>query len=750
MAPNRRRANMIEISDDSSSEADMPKTNLHQSPRKAVAARMGPAAAASTRIPDDASIHSVSSSTTLDDSASASDSDEIDATSPVHKRVKVGHQGQIRVAGAGESGSSPEVVLVQVRDLATQSAGDGVTANKRVALPSLASGTAAPKLQLPVVRAKKPYYQDAILESCMFCGPGYEKFPVVLGTVAGHQQICDEWDAVQKAGARSAAPGLPAFAEQQVFGDFSAPTEQEVDEILPEILSVLPKIDDGFARTQIREHLVAIGASFVPQFDKRSAAGHILSRILEAESYPQRSDERSRTEPMDRAPDGTGVTIIWDRNLVKDAAYLKDAVILVASQFPYVPTYYIHRVVHEKRSVFDVYTHVSELESRYYSSLAERPYHRSRAPRVTLEKKYAARTQWEQRDADTFALMVNELQAAKQHVAREALKLERQKEKEEGEAANLAAHRASGDVVECKCCFDDEVPMNRVAPCQGEEIHFFCFGCVNQLAETQIGVMKYEMQCMDGSGCQAALSMDHVSQAIPTKTFDRLAFNQQQAEIAAAGIEGLEQCPFCDFKGICGPVEEDGNFYCQNPDCFRATCRVCKADAHSPKTCAQAKVDKGLSARHLVEEARTEALVRTCPKCKVKIIKELGCNKMRCSKCNCLMCYVCKADISHGRGGGYEHFNNTGSKCSLYDKIGAPVHNQDADAAEEEAIRKNWEGQQPQAQAQAQHYYPLPFNTPLQPPPLLYADLDAAFWRGDDVGNTHYHLHRLYLCFPPG
>ncbi|RMZ91736.1 hypothetical protein DV736_g1012, partial [Chaetothyriales sp. CBS 134916] len=679
-----QRGNVIEILDDSTSEDDTPPTSLRRQPRKAMTAIMGPSA--SSKIPYHASIHSVSSSATPDDSVSASDPGEIEAMSPVHKRVKVDHRRQIKVSDDDEGSSSPEVVFFGARDLATQPVGDGAGTNKREALPSLASGTPAPKLKLPVIHAKMPYYQDPTLELCMFCGPGYEKFPVVLGTVAGHQQICDRWDAMQKVEAQKASPGLPASFEQ-VSDSSSTPSDQEVDEVLPHILNVLPQIDHTFARSKIREHLETVGASFALQLDKNSTADHILSHILEAESYPQRSDMGLGAEPTDPAPDGTGVTVAWDRNLVKDAPYLKDAVILVASQFPYVPTHYIHRIVHQKQSIFDTYTHVNELESRYYS-LAERPYQRSRAPRATLEKKYATRAHWERRNPDTFALMVNELQAAKQHVAREALKLERQKEKEEVESANLAAHKASGDLVECKCCFDDEIPINRTAPCQGEEIHFFCFGCVNQLADTQIGLMKYEMLCMDSSGCKASLSIQHVSQAIPTKTFDSLAFNQQQAEIAAAGIEGLEQCPFCDFKGICGPVEEDPNFHCQNANCFRATCRVCKIDAHSPKTCEEAKADKGLSARHLVEEARTEALVRTCPRCRVKIIKELGCNKMRCSKCNCLMCYVCKADISHGQGGGYEHFNLPESKCSLHDEMGAPVHNKDADAAEEEAIRK--------------------------------------------------------------
>ena len=41
----------------------------------------------------------------------------------------------------------------------------------------------------------------------------------------------------------------------------------------------------------------------------------------------------------------------------------------------------------------------------------------------------------------------------------------------------------------------------------------------------------------------------------------------------------------------------------------------------------------GLSERKVIEEARTNALIRTCHKCKVRILKEDGCNKIICTTC---------------------------------------------------------------------------------------------------------------------
>ena len=193
------------------------------------------------------------------------------------------------------------------------------------------------------------------------------------------------------------------------------------------------------------------------------------------------------------------------------------------------------------------------------------------------------------------------------------------------------------------------------------------------------------MKCQHGDGCKADLEVEGIAKAVPLKTFDRLAFNQQQAEITAADLDGLEECLHCDFKAILDPVETSPVFNCHNPDCGRATCRTCKEDAHTPLSCEEMKNDRGLSARHLVEEARTQSILRPCPRCKVSIIKEHGCNKMTCTKCMCLICYICKIDITKV---GYEHFNKPGSKCPLYDNNTGELHAAEADAAELEAIKK--------------------------------------------------------------
>ena len=98
----------------------------------------------------------------------------------------------------------------------------------------------------------------------------------------------------------------------------------------------------------------------------------------------------------------------------------------------------------------------------------------------------------------------------------------------------------------------------------------------------------------------------------------------------------------------------------------------------------------------MIEEARTEALIRTCNKCKVRILKDDGCNKVVCTSCRAVLCDVCGEDITKAM---YNHFDSksarvppglitqAGGKCPLYD-TSRSRKDQQVDAAEKEARSK--------------------------------------------------------------
>lgn len=245
--------------------------------------------------------------------------------------------------------------------------------------------------------------------------------------------------------------------------------------------------------------------------------------------------------------------------------------------------------------------------------------------------------------------------------------------------------------MECQCCFGD-YPINKLTHCDGDEPHFFCFDCAQRNVQEEIGQTRFKLQCMDGSGCKASFGHSEKKRFLDEKTFETFERGQQQAQIRLAQLEGLSRCPFCDFAAICPPVDIDREFRCSNPECEKTSCRLCNVESHIPLSCEEAKKENGVSERHVVEEARTEALLRTCPKCNVKIVKEDGCNKVICP-CGGWLCDYCGKDITKS---GYNHFeggaNGTraptaGQKCPTYDDLQIR-RKANLDQAEAEALKK--------------------------------------------------------------
>ena len=262
------------------------------------------------------------------------------------------------------------------------------------------------------------------------------------------------------------------------------------------------------------------------------------------------------------------------------------------------------------------------------------------------------------------------------------------------EEAQEQEHRERGEVIECGCCFDD-VTLLKVTHCNGNETHYFCIDCAERNASNDIGNSRYDLRCMDQSGCTATFSRDQRKRFLDDNMIEKLERIQQQDEIRKADLQNLSTCPFCDFAAICPPVEEDREFRCHNLECGEISCRHCKLKSHIPLTCEESKKEDGVSERRVIEEARTEALIRTCEKCKVRILKEDGCNKVICTSCKAVLCDYCGKDITKVM---YNHFDgqgrappglitDPGGKCPLYD-YSPKRKDQQVDQAEKDAMLK--------------------------------------------------------------
>ncbi|KAG8970228.1 hypothetical protein FRC03_010418 [Tulasnella sp. 419] len=238
----------------------------------------------------------------------------------------------------------------------------------------------------------------------------------------------------------------------------------------------------------------------------------------------------------------------------------------------------------------------------------------------------------------------------------------------------------AGGEIECGCCFGD-YSFSQMVQCP--DAHLFCRDCVRRNADEIVGNRKPVVPCMDQSGCKLEFGRAELERVLDEKVLELLDRIKAEKALDGVEIEGLEECPFCDFKVI---IENDQEklFRCENEVCGQVSCRQCKKPDHLPKSCKEMEEDKKLDARHAVEEAMTAALMRKCPKCSKSFIKEAGCNKMSCPNCATLSCYVCRKAIT-----GYDHFDQTpagqparrNGKCRLWEDLETRHHEDVAEAA---------------------------------------------------------------------
>ncbi|KAK7077921.1 hypothetical protein SK128_020266, partial [Halocaridina rubra] len=223
--------------------------------------------------------------------------------------------------------------------------------------------------------------------------------------------------------------------------------------------------------------------------------------------------------------------------------------------------------------------------------------------------------------------------------------------KEENKRRAFLWAKSTNQLLECGCCYDDEILEEDMEYCNAEGTrHKFCCNCIRRYAEEEIGQGRINFRCLEGD-CKAEFSLGTLKRVMKPSVFSNILARKQLEEIAAAAIEDLEACPFCNFQTIM-PNKEDKVFKCLNPECMKDSCRLCKEPNHVPLRCEEVEKQAQKDARTFLENKMTEAMVRECWKCKKRFIKQDGCNKMLCS-CGAMMCYICKKAIR-----GYDHFED--------------------------------------------------------------------------------------------
>uniref|UniRef100_T1J9J9 RING-type domain-containing protein n=1 Tax=Strigamia maritima TaxID=126957 RepID=T1J9J9_STRMM len=255
--------------------------------------------------------------------------------------------------------------------------------------------------------------------------------------------------------------------------------------------------------------------------------------------------------------------------------------------------------------------------------------------------------------------------------------------KDEEKRKRLEEAKSNGTLMTCECCFEEELLLDDMLPCPKD--HLFCKICICRQAEINIGANKLQFPCFNGY-CKEDFSMTVLQKCLKPNVFSIILRKVQEEEIRRAQIADLESCPFCSFSAIM-PDPNDKVFKCLNPECLKSSCRLCKELNHVPLRCNEVEKKPEVDMRTFIENKMSDALMRTCPKCKCRLIKYEGCNRMTCT-CGQMMCYLCRQPID-----GYSHFEsfgNSNSKCPITSNV-FDLHQKElkssAEAARREYIR---------------------------------------------------------------
>ncbi|VDC06967.1 unnamed protein product [Peniophora sp. CBMAI 1063] len=437
-----------------------------------------------------------------------------------------------------------------------------------------------------------------------------------------------------------------------------------------QVCEMIPDVSPDHVRALLRQHKAAYPNDVV---------NFVVHTLLESTSYPKLGKGKGKAKSS--TPDEIDYTSTT-RNIQYSNSYYSLAKTQLLEDFPDGAEAHILAAYEKHKKLYaPTYLHL-EAEQR----AGELP----GGKRKGVSKKGKGKSVTE--DAD-FLMELSWLQ-------------EKRRRDAEQQDAVLAQQLLEGEEtadIECGCCFDT-YPFSKVVQCP--EAHLFCAECVVGFAESKLGEQNHRIPCMSsvGDGCAAHFGDSELRRVLPPKLLELYERVRQRRDVEAAGIDDMEECPFCDFKMIFEvDADTDKLFRCQNPDCEQISCRKCKKIDHLPKTCAEMEEDKKLEGRHAVEEAMTAALMRNCPKCKKAFIKESGCNKMACPYCSTLSCYVCREIVT-----GYEHFNRgapgqvhaTGATmngaCPLWDAVEQRHHDEVAAAAKK--AREAYRDEHPDAE----------------------------------------------------
>eukprot|EP01084_Bolivina_argentea_P175334 303661_1 len=211
----------------------------------------------------------------------------------------------------------------------------------------------------------------------------------------------------------------------------------------------------------------------------------------------------------------------------------------------------------------------------------------------------------------------------------------------------------------CNICFTHYPTADgfKLRNCQ----HTFCVECIKGFFTNKINNGSIYLKCFhpvaesDQKPCQCDIDEHDIHQLVDRTTWEKYEKFKSNLENTLS-----RQCPYCDNTQI--GDKSTSKITCDNAACGKEYC-LSHSNAHPMDEDCESYENRTRKENKLNEMALQEMGdgVKPCPQCEFRIMKNGGCNHMKCVKCGCSFCWLCMEQIEDTELP--NHYKDENSKC---------------------------------------------------------------------------------------
>uniref|UniRef100_A0A8C3CKZ0 RBR-type E3 ubiquitin transferase n=1 Tax=Cairina moschata TaxID=8855 RepID=A0A8C3CKZ0_CAIMO len=210
---------------------------------------------------------------------------------------------------------------------------------------------------------------------------------------------------------------------------------------------------------------------------------------------------------------------------------------------------------------------------------------------------------------------------------------------------------ADPSLVECPLCLLPQPP--EAFPTLASCAHRSCQACLEQYLRIAVSESRVQVACPH---CPAALQPADVHRLLAEPAL-RDKYEEFLLRRLLVADPGTRWCPApdCSYAVIAYGCAECPRLTCGREGCGTEFCYHCRQPWHPDGPCAPAPLTS--------IEAED---IKVCPRCSAFIMKinDGSCNRMNCTVCGCLFCWLCLQEISD------VHFLRSVQGCGALGAVG--------------------------------------------------------------------------------